>query len=81
MLKRKQLKSLVSTYAIYLVAILLSVSDDSIAQDMALSDVLIDGEGWNVVSEGYGFTDGAATDADGNFYFGDVSTRRVDFAA
>lgn len=43
------------------------------AQDMALSDVLIDGEAWTVVAEGYGFTDGAATDADGNFYFADVS--------
>ena len=43
------------------------------AQDMALSDVLIDGEGWTVVAEGYGFTDGAATDAEGNFYFADVS--------
>ena len=43
------------------------------AQDMPLSDVLIDGEGWTVVAEGYGFTDGAATDAEGNFYFADVS--------
>ena len=73
MLKLKQLKSLASAYAIYLVAISLCISDDALAQDMALSDVLIDGEGWNVVSEGYGFTDGAATDADGNFYFADVS--------
>ncbi len=45
----------------------------ALAQDMALSDVLIDDEGWAVVAEGYGFTDGAATDADGNFYFADVS--------
>lgn len=45
----------------------------SYAQDMALSDVLIDGESWTVVAEGYGFTDGATTDAEGNFYFADVS--------
>jgi len=44
-----------------------------IAQDMALSDVLLDGEGWTAVAEGYGFTDGAATDAEGNFYFADVA--------
>ena len=43
------------------------------AQDMPLSDVLIDGEGWTVVADGYGFTDGAATDVEGNFYFSDVS--------
>ena len=44
----------------------------SLAQDMPLSDVLIDGEPWRVVAEGYAFTDGAATDAYGGFYFADV---------
>jgi gluconolactonase len=43
------------------------------AQDMQVADILIPNEGWNVVAEGYGFTDGAATDAEGNFYFADVS--------
>jgi len=43
------------------------------AQDMALADVLIDGEGWQLVAEGYQFTDGACADAGGNFYFTDVS--------
>ena len=43
------------------------------AQDMPLSDVLIDGEGWTVVADGYAFTDGAATDAYGSFYFADVA--------
>ncbi len=51
----------------------ISLHSTAVAQDMALSDVLMDGEGWTVVAEGYGFTDGAATDADGNFYFADVS--------
>lgn len=41
------------------------------AQDMPLADVLIDGEAWALVAEGYAFTDGAATDAEGNFYFAD----------
>lgn len=44
-----------------------------VAQDMPLSDVLIEGEGWSVVAAGYGFTDGAATDAYGGFYFSDVA--------
>lgn len=44
----------------------------AVAQDMPLSDILIDGEEWTVVADGYGFTDGATTDAEGNFYFADV---------
>lgn len=49
------------------------IAGSALAQDMPLSDVLIDGENWSVVAEGYAFTDGAATDAEGNFYFADVS--------
>jgi len=44
----------------------------NLAGDMALSKVLIDGEGWTLVAEGFGFTDGACADADGNFYFFDL---------
>lgn len=42
-------------------------------QDMALSDVLVDGESWTPIASGYRFTDGAATDSEGNFYFADVA--------
>lgn len=42
------------------------------AQDMPLSSVLIDDEGWQLVGEGYGFTDAACADAEGNFYFSDL---------
>jgi gluconolactonase len=42
------------------------------AQDMPLSQVLIDGENWELVAEGYEFTDGLSTDAEGNLYFSDV---------
>ena len=45
----------------------------NLAGDMALSLVLIDGEGWQMVAEGYQFTDAACADADGNFYFADVA--------
>jgi gluconolactonase len=37
-----------------------------------LADVLVDGEDWKLVAEGFGFTDGACTDAEGNFYFMDL---------
>lgn len=43
------------------------------AQDMALSSVLMEGEGWQKMAEGYGFADGSCADAEGNFYFTDVS--------
>ncbi|MEX0794817.1 MAG: SMP-30/gluconolactonase/LRE family protein [Pirellulaceae bacterium] len=42
------------------------------AQDMPLSDVLIDGEGWEQVAEGYRFTEGPAVDSQGNLFFVDV---------
>lgn len=45
------------------------VLGQNFAGDMALSKVLIEGEGWQSVASGYGFTDAAATDDDGNFYF------------
>ncbi len=43
------------------------------AEDMSLSDVLIPGEGWKRVADGYQFTDAACADAEGNFYFADVA--------
>jgi enterochelin esterase family protein len=44
----------------------------NLAGDMALSKVLIEGEAWQLVAEGFGFTDAACSDADGNFYFMDL---------
>ncbi|GDY21306.1 hypothetical protein LBMAG56_26520 [Verrucomicrobiota bacterium] len=41
-------------------------------QDMPLSMLLLEGEGWQVVSEGHGFVDGPCADAKGNFYFSDM---------
>ena len=42
------------------------------AQDMPLSMLLLDGEGWQLVSEGHAFTDGPCADDKGNFYFSDL---------
>ncbi len=44
---------------------------------MPLSEVLVEGEGWQVVSDGHGFTDGLCSDADGNVYFSDVRSGQV----
>lgn len=38
----------------------------------SLSDILVEGEDWKLVAEGFGFTDGACADAEGNFYFMDL---------
>ena len=47
----------------------LTLDAQNFAGDMALSKVLIKGESWNRMGGGYGFTDGAASDEAGNFYF------------
>lgn len=43
------------------------------AQDMPMSDVLIEGKGWELVAEGFCFTGGECADAEGNFCFDDVA--------
>ena len=53
--------------------ILASSLGRAMAQDMPLSDLLIPGEGWKKMAQGYQFTDAACADADGNFYFTDVA--------
>ncbi|MDZ4687454.1 MAG: SMP-30/gluconolactonase/LRE family protein [Planctomycetaceae bacterium] len=53
------------------------MSSVSVAQDMPLSQVLIDGEGWRLVADGYQFTEGPAADRDGNVFFVDVPTSRI----
>lgn len=47
------------------------------AQDMPLTQVLIDGKGWELVAEGYKFTEGPAVDADGNVFFTDVPESKI----
>lgn len=42
------------------------------AQDMPLTQVLIEGQGWELVAEGYRFTEGPAAAPDGSVYFSDV---------
>ncbi|MFI4876444.1 MAG: SMP-30/gluconolactonase/LRE family protein [Blastopirellula sp. JB062] len=52
-------------------------------QDMPLHDVLIEGEPWRVIAEGYKFTEGPAVDSEGNLFFVDVPTSQIfkyDFA-
>ena len=41
------------------------------------TDLLIDGEDWELVSEGHQFTEGPAVDANGNVYFADVPKEEI----
>jgi gluconolactonase len=47
------------------------------AQDMALRDVLVDGQGWEMVAQGFTFTEGPAVDLQGNLYFTDVFQSKI----
>lgn len=47
------------------------------AQDMPLSQVLIEGEGWELAASGFKFTEGPAVDAEGNLFFSDVPNSRI----
>lgn len=42
-----------------------------------LHDILIPGQDWELVGEGYGFTEGTAADAEGNVYFQDIPASKT----
>lgn len=44
---------------------------------MPLTQVLVDGEGWELVADGFKFTEGPAVDAQGNVYFTDIPNSRI----
>jgi enterochelin esterase family protein len=52
------------------------INKDNLAGDEALSKILPNGGqpgDWELIGQGYGFTDAACGDAEGNFYFSDLS--------
>jgi enterochelin esterase family protein len=54
------------------VALPAPLTKDNLAGDDALVKILPQEGGWELVGEGYGFTDAACSDAEGNFYFSDL---------
>lgn len=42
-----------------------------------LKELLIPGEGWQIVSEGHGFTEGPAVNAKGEIFFTDIPSNRI----
>lgn len=47
------------------------------AQDMPLTQVLIDGEDWKLLADGFKFIEGPAADAEGNVFFTDIPNSRI----
>ena len=64
------------SFVVGLVVILLHTAT-AVAQDMPLSQILIEGEQWQVVGQGYRFTEGPAVDKHGNVFFTDVPNSKV----
>lgn len=58
-------------------SVLLLAPSFALAQDMSVSGVLIDGQGWQLISDGYKFTEGPAADAEGQVYFTDIPNNRI----
>ena len=53
------------------------LTKDNLAGDEALSKIMPPAGGWELVGEGYGFTDAACGDAEGNFYFSDMPNTTI----
>jgi gluconolactonase len=49
----------------------------SCAQQRALSEILIDGQEWELVADGFKFLEGPAVDANGVLYFSDLPTAKI----
>ncbi len=60
-----------------LLVLCLMTASSVAAQDLPLKDILIPGEGWQLVGEGYKFTEAPAADAAGNIYFADVPASKI----
>jgi hypothetical protein len=62
-------------FAMRLVLVLLSLAFRALAAADApgkLSPILLPNEDWQLVADGFGFSDGLCADADGNVYFSDL---------
>jgi gluconolactonase len=57
---------------LFATALIAALCVSTYSEENKLSDILIDGEDWQLVGEGYGFADGSCADAAGNVYFSDM---------
>src|SRR5262245_74412 len=63
--------------AVIAVAVALVLPAGARAQDMSVSNVLIEGQGWQLIADGFKFTEGPAVDAEGQVYFTDIPNNRI----
>ena len=47
------------------------------AQDLPISQIMIEGESWELIAEGYQFTEGPAVNTEGEIYFTDVPASKI----
>ncbi|MEJ7769582.1 MAG: SMP-30/gluconolactonase/LRE family protein [Chitinophagaceae bacterium] len=47
------------------------------SKNQVLSEILVPGEGWELVGEGYGFTEGTASNSSGEVYFQDIPNAKT----
>jgi sugar lactone lactonase YvrE/enterochelin esterase-like enzyme len=47
------------------------------SQNQMLSEILVPGEGWELVGQGYGFTEGTIASADGDVFFQDIPNSKT----
>jgi gluconolactonase len=73
----QKLEPVMPKLATVLCGITLLLPAAAVAQDMPLRQVLIDGEGWQLLGSGYSFTEGPAADANGNVFFTDIPNSRI----
>jgi len=59
------------------VLLLVLTCSTALAQDMPLTQVLLPGQGWELVGSGYKFTEGPAVDDKGNVFFTDIPNNRI----
>lgn len=68
---------MINRLSFFAIAAMMLVPITAICQDMPLSEILVEGEDWELVAEGYKFTEGPAVDASGNVFFTDVPNHKI----
>lgn len=63
--------------ALVMVGVLCGAAMRLPGQDMTLNDVLLPNESWQLVAEGFRFTEGPTADGQGNVYFTDIPNNRI----
>ena len=59
------------------IGLIVALAAFAAAQNVALPELLVAGQGWELVAEGFTFTEGPAVDAQGRLYFTDVFKSRI----